>query len=419
MKLARSITQKVAWSTAIQYIGKVAQIAVGIIIVKWVTNALGPEAFGQYGRIVEYVLFFSVAANLGIFGNIVRKMSDAPEDGRLFTNALMLRAGLSIIFFIIGIVAAFTLSPSPVFLAGMLFFMASLFFDHLTSICNAALQANYWMGRSVFAMTLARFAELGFVYLLVQNSSAMTLYFLAPLGASIVALGLSTFFVRRKFSFDWRPDKALMKNIFLTALPFGIINIINNLYFRFLPSFFVGKALTNEQFSFYSLSLNIAMTASLFSTFLMFSVLPAFKHSLTEGHKRRAKNMFQMALLILVLGSIAMVGIGTLLGPWTIGIVSNQDFWQNDIAIIYPLLLVLAAVSYFYDLILITIFALEKESWLLKREFIALAIGGSIMTVSLFLESNSTRVTWVIAGAICAELFLVTISLRKIRQWLK
>ena len=181
----------------------------------------------------------------------------------------------------------------------------------------------------------------------------------------------------------------------------------------------MGKALTDEQFSFYSLSLNIAMTASLFSTFLMFSVLPAFKQSLTQGHTKRAKAMFKLALLILSLGSIAMIGFGTWLGPWTIGVVSNQNFWQNDIALIYPLLLILAAVSYFYDLVLITIFALEKESWLLKREILALIIGVLVMGGSLFLEANSTRATVVIAGAICAELFIVTLSLRRIRLWLK
>ncbi|MFT7183880.1 MAG: O-antigen/teichoic acid export membrane protein, partial [Oceanicoccus sp.] len=229
MKLARSITQKIAWSTAIQYIGKIAQIALGIFIVKWVSNSLGPEAYGQYGRITEYVLFFSVAANLGIFGNIVRKMSDAPKDGQVFTNALILRGGLSLIFFILGIAGSLLFSPSPEFLAGMLFLMASLFFDHLTSICNAALQANYRMGRSVFSMTIARLVELGLVYLIIQNGARISLFFLAPVGASFAALALTTFFVRQSFSLNWKLKPELIKDIFWTALPFGVINILNNL----------------------------------------------------------------------------------------------------------------------------------------------------------------------------------------------
>lgn len=418
MKLARKITQKVAWSTAVQYLGKVIQIAIGIITVKFVTNALGAEAFGQYGKIVEYVLFFSVAANLGIFGNVVRKMADAPKDGKLFTNALFLKGGVTLIIFLIGGLATLIWKPDPLFIAGMLFFMTSLFFDQLTSICNAALQANYWMGRSTLAMTLARILELGLVMLLAKESTHMPLFFLAPLGASIAALGLTTFFTRRCFTFEWSLDKKLIRNLFLTALPFGIINLINNLYFRFLPSFFMGQALSDEQFSFYSLSLNIAMTASLFSTFLMFSVLPIFKHSLTEGHKVRAKNMFKLATIILSLGALAMIGIGTLLAPWTISVVSDASFWQSEIKHLFPLLLILAGVSYFYDLILITIFALEKELWLLKREGIALLIGGSIMSLSLLPQTTSARVTWVIAGAIIAELFLVTLGMRRIRQWL-
>jgi len=418
MRIARQITQKIAWSTAVQYLAKVVQIALGVVTIKWVTNALGPEAFGQYGKILEYTLFFSVAANLGIFGNVVRKMADAPKDGKLFTNALILKGGLTLIVFLIGALATLIWNPNPIFIAGMLFFMASLFFDQLTSICNAALQANYWMGRSAIAMTLARVVELGLAILLAKQSASMPLFFLAPAGASLVALGLTTFFVRRRFELKWVLDKKLIRNLFLTALPFGIINLVNNLYFRFLPSLFMGKALSDEQFSFYSLSMGITMTASLFSTFLMFSVLPIFKHSLTEGHKLRAKNMFKLAIIILGLGALLMIGVGSALAPWTISVVSDASFWQSEIKHLFPLLLVLAGVSYFYDLILITIFALEKELWLLKREGIALVIGGSIMSLSLLPQTTSARVTWIIAGAIIAELFLVTIGMRRIRQWL-
>lgn len=421
MRLAHSITQKIAWSTAVQYLGKVLQIGIGILIVKWVTQALGPDAFGQYGRIVEYVLFFSVAANVGLFGNVVRKMADAPDDSRLFKNALMLRAGITLLFFVLGAGGMLIWNPGPAFMAGMLFFMASLFFDQLAGICNAALQANYRMGRSVLSMTLARGMELGFVWILVNQTeaTAMPLFFLAPLGASVVAFGLTLAFVRQRFAFKGSLDSRLMKNLFWTALPFGIINIINNLYFRFLPSLFMGQALSDAQFSFYSIALNIAMTASLFSTFLMFSVLPAFKHSLTEKHFVRAKNMFKLALWILSGGALLMVSTGTLLGPWTIETLSDQRFWQNEIAFLYPLLLILAGLSYFYDLVLITIFALEKESWLLKRECAALALGTVIMVLSLLAENTGARVTWVIAGALSAELLLVTLGLHQIRKWLK
>jgi O-antigen/teichoic acid export membrane protein len=82
---------KIVWSTAVQLLGKGTQIVLGVVGLKLATNALGADEYGLYGKISEYALFFSVAANLGIFGNTVRKMSESPHDGKLFVNALVLR----------------------------------------------------------------------------------------------------------------------------------------------------------------------------------------------------------------------------------------------------------------------------------------------------------------------------------------
>lgn len=97
------INQKIAWSTFVQLIGKTIQILCGILAVKIITNALGAEAYGTYGKISEFALFFSVAGNFGIFGNTVRKMSEAKteskKDSIIFTNALILRIATGILLF--------------------------------------------------------------------------------------------------------------------------------------------------------------------------------------------------------------------------------------------------------------------------------------------------------------------------------
>ena len=76
-------------------------------------------------------------------------------------------------------------------------------------------------------------------------------------------------------------DKQLCFTLLKTGIPFGIINILNYLYFRFIPVALVRHHLTDVQFSVFDISFRIALVLSLFSTFFMFSVMPVFKKSLT------------------------------------------------------------------------------------------------------------------------------------------
>lgn len=388
-----------------------------MVSIKLVTNALGADEYGLYGKISEYALFFSVAANLGIFGNTVRKMSESPRDGKLFANALMLRMGTALLFFGVGILVAWIWVPDSVFLLGMLFFMGSLFLDYITSVCDGMLQANYKMGRAVAALVLGRAANLGIIFLLIKLGAPGTapLFFLGPLTGALLTAMLSLFFVRQLIRFHWKIDRELMKMLFLTALPFGIINIINNLYFRFLPSLFAAKTLTDAQYGSYNLSLHIAATASLLSTLLMFSSLPALKQAIEKKEKQKVRDLLNALKKSLFVLAILMVLGGSFVAPYAIQILSGKTFVIPELWFILPMLLVLAAVSYFYDLVLITLFAFEKDMWLLKREGLALLVGLSLLLISMFVPDLGTRTILILGSAIAAESTTTVLGLRKIR----
>ena len=98
--------RKIAFSTLVQYAGKVFQLVLATVTLKLVSNFLTQGGYGVYASISEYVLFFSMAANLGIFGNVVRMMADRPKDGGVFMNALVLRMGTALLFFVTAVAIA-------------------------------------------------------------------------------------------------------------------------------------------------------------------------------------------------------------------------------------------------------------------------------------------------------------------------
>ncbi len=388
-----------------------------MVSIKLVTNALGADEYGLYGKISEYALFFSVAANLGIFGNTVRKMSESPRDGKLFVNALVLRMATALIFFGVGAGVAWIWIPNPVFALGMVFFMGSLFLDYITSVCDGMLQANYKMGRAVAALVLGRAANLALLLVLVKMGAPTSapIFFLGPLLGAVVTASLSFLFVRRLIRLEWKLDRDLMKMLFLTALPFGIINIINNLYFRFLPSLFAAKTLTDAQYGSYNLSLHIASTAALLSTLLMFSSLPALKQAIEHKEKQKIRDLLHTLKKSLFVLAILMVLGGSFVAPTAIELLSGKLFILPELWFILPMLLILAAVSYFYDLVLITLFAFEKDLWLLKREGLALLVGLSLLLVSTFIPDLGLKTIFILGSAIAAEGTTTVLGLRKIK----
>lgn len=101
----RILGRQIIFSTLVQYAGKAVQIVLAALTLKLISNFLSENNYGLYATITEYALFFSVAANLGIFANIIRRMAVNPSDGETFINSLYLRIVTALVFFGFGIVA--------------------------------------------------------------------------------------------------------------------------------------------------------------------------------------------------------------------------------------------------------------------------------------------------------------------------
>lgn len=423
-----TLTEKIAFSTLVQYAGKGLQMVLGIITLKLISNFLNQHDYGVYSAISEYALFFSVVANLGIFGNLVRKMADNPTDGKTFMNALFLRVFTALLFFGGGFLYIVFGQSDSVFLAGTALFLGALFFDYVTSVCDAALQAQYRMGRATIALATGRIifclaavaiTKLHFTWL--SGSAGVIFIFGATMLASVITALLSLYFISQKVKLHWHFDRTFMLEILKISLPFGIINIFNNLYFRFLPDYFAYKGLSDTAFATWSVSFKIAQVASLLSTFLMFSVLPGIKEYIDRKEWTRVQTLSKKIWKILAACGMALFIFGSLLGPKVIELLTHKKYFLPEFWFVLPLMLLLAAISYGYDFILITLFALEKDRWLLKREVLALSLALILFGVSWLipLQMTSFKLLLILAGAIIGESTMVILGLRKIESLLK
>ncbi len=392
------------------------------VSIKLISNFLSQEGYGVYAAISEYALFFSTAANLGIFGNVVRIMADRPTDGSVFLNALTLRVVTALLFFITAVLVTLANGSGAVFTVGTVLLCGSLFFDYVTSVCDGMLQANYMMGRATFALVIGKIVNLGVIFFVVRNfsgdvdASGLFLILGAVLLGSLLTAGMSLYFVSRKIEWSWKVSTPLMLKILGVSIPFGVINILNNLYFRFLPDYFSHQILDDKQFASFNISFRIAQVLSMASTFLMFSALPGLTEYIEGGHLEKARKLYGTLQKLLAGAGLLLVVAGSLAGPAVLAFLTHEKYNLPDFWFVLPLMLVLAAVSYGYDLVLLTLFAAGEDVWFLKREFLALAVAGLFFGAQFFIADTVTKMALILAGAIAGELFMVIAGTRKARK---
>lgn len=267
------------------------------------------------------------------------------------------------------------------------------------------LQANYMMGRATLALVIGKILTFITLYALLEyaghfpvfpNTHGIILIFLALIFGSMITLLLSFYFVARKIHLVWKIDSHFAWNIFKMGLPFGIINVINSLYFRFLPDYFSQLTLTDKEFATFTLSFHMAQVLSLFSTFLMFSVLPGLREYISQKHWIKVRILYKKIFLLLSGAGIFLIIFGSLLGPSMLTLLTHKRYFLPEFWYVLPLMLTLAAISYGYDLILITLFAFDRSRWLLSRECIAISIALVFFLSSLAIGDSHGKILAII-----------------------
>ncbi len=431
--------KKIAFSTLVQYAGKFVQLILSALILKQISNYLSEHSYATYGAVMEFALFFSTAANLGIFANVVRKMAQDPLNGRTFFNALILRLVTCVILFAAAVGYLFIFVSDPVFIWASLIFLVALLFDYVTSVCDGVLQANYLMGRATFALALGKLVTAAGTFLVIfyngklsevgaagglsVNTSLLLFFGMVVLG-SLITMGLSFLFVAKKFAAEkvgifYKVDWLNLWKILKTSLPYGVIITLNALYFRFLPDYFSHQALTGPQFAAFNVSFRVAQVISLISTFLMFSALPGLKQYLAKKELDKARILYKKIFWLMLVGGAMVVIFGSLLGPWIIQLLTHKKYFLPEFWFLLPAMLFLAAISYFYDLVTVSLFAFEQDIWLMKLEFLALGAALIFFLGSLLIADLNLKLGFILLGGIAGETLMVVLGSIKMRLLFK
>src|SRR3989338_10814658 len=150
-----SIARKILQNTLVQFGGKMVTAVLSIFVLKMISGYLGTAGHGDYTTVYQYLAFFGIAADFGIFTITVKEMSkDAKKIPEILGNVMGMRTALAIVT--MGLAAAVVfLIPSysdTVIPAGVLIATLATFFTLLNGTVSSVLQVQLKMELATIGM---------------------------------------------------------------------------------------------------------------------------------------------------------------------------------------------------------------------------------------------------------------------------
>ncbi len=344
-----STAKKILGNTAVQVAGRAVMAVASVVILKIITNFLSLEEYGMYSSIYEFLAFFGIAADLGLFTIAVREMGKGTRDRNfIVSNILGMRMVLAMSTMAIAVITVFlipkftgTYIPVGVAIASMAVFLAIM---HGT--VSSVLQVELKMQYATVGLVGGKLIALGWMlavifYFYAGNPTAESFYLLLVAGVvgNLFAF-LYTFRHAVKYA-KIRPkfDKPYWKELTVTAVPYGAALVLNMIYFR-IDSLMILFIKGPTEVGLYSPAVRILEILSVIPVYFMNSVLPVLSRHVQDGSKK-VQRILRLSFDFLFMAAFPMVvGIFLLAFPIIFLITQpeflsrlDEGFFGSDVAL--------------------------------------------------------------------------------------
>ncbi len=353
-----------------------------VITVKIATNYLSVAGYGEYALVYEFLAFFSIAADMGLFTIAVREMSkDESKIPKILGNVLTLRTILIAVMMTAAIITAFLIpeySDTRIPL-GVAIATLSVFFTILNGTVTSVLQTKLKMHISSLAQISSKVIQVAYMLYVVTIAFPKTggqdpvqgFYHLLIAGVvgNLVMVFITQHFVRKITPIKYQLDWAICKNVFLKALPYGIALILNTVYFR-IDSILISLIRGQAEVGIYAVAMRVLEAFAIIPLYFMNSVLPVLTRTLKEQSEKYKLIIKYSFDFLAALGVPLLVGAYVLAYPIVFIVSSpefltrlNEGFYGSDTAL--KILMFALVFQFLNTLFAFILLAVNKQSKIL------------------------------------------------------
>lgn len=377
--------KQVLLNAAAQALGKFASIAASFIVVKIITG-IGQEFYGNYVTTYEYLAFFGILADAGLFAIGVREISKNPDKTqKILGNILSMRLGFIIIATVLaGTSAQFVYSYPPQVQAGIWITGLSMALTIVAGTLNSVLQARFQVYYFSLALFLSRLILAILVFAITQHAQLFgdNLFF-TLLWAGVIAnfcfVVVTAFFASRItplrlfFDFTW------WRHTLRESLPYGLALILQTLYLR-IDLIIISLILGTASVGVYGIPARILDSLLVIGVFFGQAFLP--KISQDEKDPEEVGHSIVWAMEKLLIISLPMI-LGLIhFATDIVLLLSNTQYLTTPDTIGADALVVILMptifFAYFNQLFSYSLIAKRKQNYLLWVNGIALALNAGL-----------------------------------------
>ncbi|MDD4351824.1 MAG: glycosyltransferase [Candidatus Gracilibacteria bacterium] len=365
--------RKIVSNTFAQVGAKFINALISVLIVRFITGYMAEAGYGRYTLVYEFVAFFGIAIDLGLFTILVDRM--AKDKGNIPTilgNFLSLRIFLS---FLAAIIASLVVLAIPMYSwelkIGVMIAAFSIGLNLTSITLSSVLQVYLKMTWNAFALVFGKALMLLYIWAVVTYDLGFIQLILAGLANNLIVLVLTGFFVLRftKITLKWNLKE--WKKLILSNLPYGLSITLPAVYMHLGP-ILLGQmrpeAVAQAEVGIYGVSLRIYELLILIPFAFMNSALPSIARSLKD--KWRLNDIIQNSLDFLVILGLGILAGAAVLSPEIVGLVSKGEGFAPS-AIVLRFLTLAMFFTFINNIFSYLLLSLEKAKHLLLINFVA------------------------------------------------
>jgi len=346
-----SIARKILENTFVQVFGKIVTAGLSVVVLKIISGYLGTAGYGDYTTVYQFLAFFGIAADFGIYTITVKEMSkDQTKIPMILGNVMGLRTVLAILTMALAVVVAFLIPgyADTVIPLGVLVATLATIFTLLNGTVSSVLQTHLKMQYATIGLIVGKVVSVIYMaavaYILFTTDLTTGFYHLMWAGVlgNFVMFASTSYYVRRYTKITYKFDFDFWKKIFITSLPYGVALVLNTMYFRLdvilmtlmLPH---TTALTDgtvqcnaimcgdTEVGLYGVAMRFLEMLVIIPIYFMNSVLPVMTRFIEEQSKR-IKELMQYSFDFLAATGIPILVGGFVLAVPIILFISAPEF---------------------------------------------------------------------------------------------
>jgi len=328
-----SLTQKLAFNTIIQVLGKILATVASVIIVIYLTRYLGPGGYGQYTTILAYLGLFVVLADFGLSIYIAREVPKKEESiEKIVGNVLGLRLVLSIAALILASIIIIFMPYENIIKLGVWAASFSMFFALMNDPLMAIYQINLSMYKASYADVAGRFFTLILTIFFIKLKMGLIAILMAYNLGNLLNLTINIFWVQAHIKIDFKFEYSFWKKIFKEAIPLGLMVISGAIYFR-LGIIILSLIKTSEEVGIFGAAYKIIEVLLTFPGMFIGLILPILSLNL-KLNPSRFKSIFQKSFNLMIIWIMPIAVIGILMASQIISIIGGIQFQSAKIPLI-------------------------------------------------------------------------------------